>query len=435
MRIKLLALCLLATPIAPAIAQTPSSTATPATVQPSPALTQRIADLPAIVAAKGDFDAYFASSFRAQIPKDKFDAIGPQIVAQYGAIGAVEKVTVTSPHEATVLLGFERGIATIQLTIDPAPPHAVTGLLIARIEPREDNAQKVQADFRALPGSTAFGVYALGRGITPRFEHGGGQAMPLGSTFKLWVLAEAARQVQAGERRWDDVARIDGQRSLPSGITQSWPMDAPVTLQTLATLMISLSDNTATDTLMRTLGRDKVDAMVARGGARDPGATLPVLTTMEAFRLKTPGNARLAAQWKSVGPDARRKLLADHKTQIAETRIDAALFGEKPLALDVEWFATPRDQAALLDWLRTQGGDTALQIMAANPGTPSAALFDYAGFKGGSETGVIYGSWLLKTRKGNWYAVTGGWTRTDAGVQQTAFMNLMNRLIAQLAAQ
>ena len=48
---------------------------------------------------------------------------------------------------------------------------------------------------------------------------------------------------------------------------------------------------------------------------------------------------------------------------------------------------------------------------------------------------MIYGSWLLKTKKGNWYAVTGGWTRADAGVQLPVFMNLMNRLIAQLASQ
>ena len=434
MRAIIVALCMLVTPVTPAAAQTPAP-ASPAPVQPSPAMVRRIAELPAIVAAKGDFDAYFAPSFKAQVPKDKFDAIAPHIVLQYGAVGTVEKVTASSPYQATILLGFERGIATIQLTIDTAAPHAVTGLLITTIEPRGDTAAKVEAEFRALPGKTAFGVYALGTTLTPRHEHGGGMTMPLGSAFKLWVLAEAARQVEAGERRWADVVRIDAQRSLPSGITQSWPKDAPVTLQTLATLMISLSDNTATDTLMRTLGRDRVDAMVARSGVRDPAATLPVLTTMEAFRLKSPANAELAARWKAAGAEGRHKLLKDNQARIAATTVDAGLFGETPLALDVEWFATPRDQAALLDWLRVHGGDTALQVMATNPGTPSAALFDYAGFKGGSEPGVIYGSWLLKTRKGNWYVVTGGWTRSDAGVQLPVFMNLMNRLIAQLATQ
>ena len=247
------------------------------------------------------------------------------------------------------------------------------------------------------------------------------------------MLAEAARQVQSGTRQWSDVVKLDT-RSLPSGITQNWPTGAPVTLHSFATLMISISDNTATDTLLRALGRDAVDAMVARAGASDPGATLPVLTTIEAFQLKSPANADLAAAWKAAGPDGRRKLLRDNAARLAATKPDAAMFGAKPLALDVEWFASPRDQAALLDWLRTRGGAEALAIMAVNPQTPGDTGFAYAGFKGGSEPGVIYGSWLVRTKGGQWYAITGGWTRPDAGVETLTFMTLMQRLMRQVAA-
>ena len=185
----------------------------------------------------------------------------------------------------------------------------------------------------------------------------------------------------------------------------------------------------------RALGRDAVDAMVARAGTSDPGVTLPVLSTIEAFQLKSPGNADLAAAWKAAGPDGRRKLLRDNAARLAATRPDAAMFGAKPLALDVEWFASPRDQAALLDWLRTRGGAEALAIMAVNPQTPGDADFAYAGFKGGSETGVIYGSWLVRTRAGQWYAVTGGWSRPDAAVETLTFMSLMQRLMRQVATR
>lgn len=430
------ALCLTLATALPASAQpTPQGAgAQSAAVQPSPQLTQRIDALPGIVAGTGDFDGYFSTAFKEQVPRAQFDALSQQIRAQYGAVGKVEQITATSPHEATVSLGLEKGVAVIRITVDRTAPHPVTGLLITRIEPRDDSAAKIEADFRALPGRAAYGVYRLGNGVQPVAELGGQQAMPLGSAFKLWVLAEAARQVQAGTRKWDDVVRL-GDRSLSSGISQSWPRNAPVTLQTLATLMISISDNTATDTLLTMLGRDRVDAIVARTGTADPAATLPVLTTMEAFRLKSPANADILAAWKSATPDGRRKLLRDHAARLAATKIDPGLFGDKPVALDIEWFATPRDQAALLDWLRLHGGEVVHQIMAANPQTPSAAQLDYAGFKGGSEPGVIYGSWLVRTKKGEWYAVTGGWTRDDATVATPTFMNLMNRLIARVAAQ
>lgn len=49
-----------------------------------------------------------------------------------------------------------------------------------------------------------------------------------------------------------------GEKSLPGGILQNWPKGAPLTLHTLAGLMISQSDNTAADTLLEILGRDVV---------------------------------------------------------------------------------------------------------------------------------------------------------------------------------
>lgn len=413
-----------------AFAQQPSP---PVAVLPA-GLQMRIDALPAMVNGARDFADYFAPAFKAQVPKAQFDQIGAQLKARFGVAVKVEKVTVTSPHAATVELGFERGVGTVQIVVDPAAPHRVTGLLLSRIEPRDDSIAKIEAEIRALPGTTAIGVYALGDGVTPVTELAGSQSMPIGSAFKLWILAEAARQVNAGTRKWSDVVPL-GARSLPSGISQRWPDGVPVTLHTLATLMISISDNTATDTLLNALGRERVDAMVAQTGVADAAATLPLLTTMEAFQLKSPGNADLAAQWKPAGADGRRKLLAANRARLAATKIDPAMFADKPVALDIEWFASPRDEATVLDWLRTKGGSEALAILSVNPGTPDTGLFDYMGFKGGSEPGVIYTNWLVKTKKGNWYAVTGGWTRSDAAVDERGFAMLMSRLLTQVAAQ
>ena len=433
MRAFIFALAMLTLPLA-AQAQTtaPPAPAQVTPVQAAPELTPRINALPALINGTGDFEGTFDASFKTQIPKAQFDALGAQLRAQHGKAVGIEQVTPRTPHQAVVRVGFEQSVATIQIIVDPAPPHAISGLLISQIDPRSDGLAQIETEFRALPGSAAYGIYRLGDSRTPVAEYRGDAAMPLGSAFKLWVLAEAARQVQAGTRKWSDVVTLDT-RSLPSGITQNWPTGAPVTLHSLATL-ISISDNTATDTLLRALGRDAVDAMVARAGASDPGATLPVLTTIEAFQLKSTTNAGLAAAWKAAGPDGRRKLLRDNAARLAAAKPDAAMFGAKPLALDVEWFASPRDQAALLDWLRTRGGAEALAIMAVNPQVPENASFAYAGFKGGSETGVIYGSWLVRTKAGDWYAITGGWTRPDAAVETLTFMSLMQRLMRQVAA-
>ena len=425
----LLALLILA---APAAAQTVPPPPAPA-IAASPALQSRIDALPAILNGTGDFDSYFSTAFKAQVSKAQFAGLNTRIAAQVGPPVRVESVTPTAPHAASVMLGFARGVATILIAVDPAPPHVVTGLRITQVVPRGDSLAAIDTDLRALPGTTAVAIHALGAGATRSVHRlDGDRALPIGSAFKLWVLAEAVRQVNAGERAWRDVVTL-GPRSLPTGATQAWPVASPVTLHTLATLMISISDNTASDTLMTALGRAPVDAIVATTGVAAPAATLPLLTTMEALRLKAPANADLAARWRVADPAARRKLLHDNAARLAATRVDAAMFGDRPLALDVEWFASPDDVARTLDWLRVKGGDQALGMLAINPGGASPALFDYVGYKGGSEPGVIFGAWLVRTKQGNWYAVTGGWTNPAARIDEAKFLLLMNRALSQIA--
>ena len=426
-RNMLLPLALLGALPAFAHAQTP-----PIATAPSPALQQRLDQLPAIINGEGDYDVYFAAGFRDQVPEAKFRELGKQLATAMGRATGLEQVTPTGPTDATIVIGFERGIARGRVSIDPNAPHSVVGLLFTGTEMRDDSAAKLEADFRALPGNAGYGVYRLG-GTAPTaiMQLNGDRAAPLGSGFKLWVLAEAARQVKAGKRRWSDVVPI-GERSLPGGVIQNWPQGAPITLHTLATQMISISDNTATDTLMTTLGRANVDAMVRASGVTDADATLPLLTTMEAFQLKHPSNAALVADWATLSPDARRKRLADPK--LRATPISAGMFGDKPLALQIEWFASPADMARVLDTIRKIGDEQAMAILAVNPGG-DASRFAYQGFKGGSEPGVISASYLVRTKSGEWRAVVGNWHQLDAVVDQARFFGLMNRVLAQAATE
>lgn len=421
---SLVALLLLVVAV-PATAQTVSA---PAIITADPALTARANELVAMIAGTGDYQGYFSPGFHAALPKEKWDAVIAQLSAQMGKPVAVDTLTATSPWAGLIRLRFERGTVNVQIAVDPAPPHAVTGLLFTGIEVAGDSFDKLTADFRALPGASEIGVYALGTGA-PRLVVGlnPDRPAPLGSAFKMWVLGELAREVAAGERKWADVVAV-GPPSLPSGMTQSWPAGSPVTLQTLATLMISISDNTATDTLVM-LESAKLDGFVASVGA--PGLA-PMLTTRQMFAIKASANADLAAAWTTTPAAGRRAWLDANAARLAATPLDMALFSGKPIAVDtLEWFASPAQTAAMLDWLRTKGGDTALALLAVNPGTDVAtrARFDYVGFKGGSEPGVISLNYLVRRKDGRWLAVAGTWHRADTGVDTAAFGQLITRAL------
>ena len=414
----------------PAVAQTPAPPTAAAVADPS--LIARANELVAVVVGTGNFDAYFSPGFHAALPKDKWDAVIASVTASMGKPMAVDRLTATSPWGALLRLRFERGIVNAQIAIDPAAPHQVTGLLFTGVEVAGDSLDKLAADFRALPGAGGFGIYALGDGA-PRLVAGvnSDQPAPLGSAFKLWVLGELAREVAAGERKWADVVPV-GTASLPSGILQGWPAGSPVTLQTLATLMISISDNTATDTLV-TLEGTRLDRFVATAGAAD---LAPVLTTRQMFAIKSAASSDLAATWGKTPPAERRKLLDASAARLAATPVDVAMFTGKPVAIDtLEWFASPAQTAAILDWLRTKGGDTALSILAVNPGIDAStrARFDYIGFKGGSEPGVITLNFLVKRKDGRWLAAAANWHRSDAGVDTTTFIQLATRVLVMAA--
>jgi beta-lactamase class A len=412
-----------------ATAQTPIATP----VQSDPALGARARELIAVVAGTGDFDGYFAPSFHAALPKEKWDAVVASMTAQMGKPVAIDRLTAVTPFSANLRVRFERGIVNAQIAIDPAPPHQVVGLLFTGPEMVGDTLDKLAADIRALPGTTGLGIYALGEGA-PRLVAGiaADKALPLGSAFKLWVLGELTREVNAGERKWSDVVPI-GPASLPSGITQNWPAGSPVTIQTLATLMISISDNTATDTLVSLEG-ERLDRFVTQAGA--PGLA-PMLTTRQMFALKSPANADLATRWAtSPAPSERRKLLDTNAARLRTTPVDPMMFAGKPAAIDtLEWFASPAETAGILDWLRNEGGETPLSLLAINPGIDPAtrAKFDYVGFKGGSEPGVVTLNFLARRKDGRWLAVVAGWHRNDAGVEDNRLIMLMTRALVLAA--
>ncbi|SDT48514.1 serine hydrolase [Jiangella sp. DSM 45060] len=87
------------------------------------------------------------------------------------------------------------------------------------------------------------------------------------SVFKIPVLVELCRQFATGERAPADRLRVPaGGRTLgPTGLSVMLD-DADLSLRDVAYLMMSVSDNHATDALMALLGREKINAGMAALG-------------------------------------------------------------------------------------------------------------------------------------------------------------------------
>lgn len=403
----------------PAIAQSP--------------LESRAADIIRYFEGEVTAEQIFAPQTLAVLPAARLDAVRDQLRGQFGAAQSLEAVDAAGPYGGTVSYRFERALVEMQLAVEPTPPHRLTGLLVTGSELAGDGIPAILEEIRALPGSTSVTVARLGE--TPRYlvEHRSNERMAIGSTFKLWLLAELQRQITADERRWHDVATLS-HRSLPSGILQNWPEDSPVTLHTLAALMISISDNTATDTLLHLLTRERVEAMVAETGHEAPLLNTPFLSTLDMFLLKGSGDDELRAAWLEGGPERRRALL-DRLAEIPPSELDpAALEGDPVLIGEIEWFASGRELVRLMTWLDRHADERARALLAINNGVGrGGGAWNYLGFKGGSEPGVISLTWLGVTESGERYAITGSWNDPRAPVEEARLAMLMSRLLRRIA--
>jgi beta-lactamase class A len=85
------------------------------------------------------------------------------------------------------------------------------------------------------------------------------ELFPMASVLKIPVLVEAARQLDAGAFTLDDRwALTVAEKNLGSGVLTFFDDGLLPTVRDLLTLMIIISDNTATDMLINRLGKEKI---------------------------------------------------------------------------------------------------------------------------------------------------------------------------------
>jgi len=411
------------------------ATATPVAAQED-ALLRRAREVAALSRPDpAGFDTLFGPAFLAANPLSSMATGFVQFYRDYGSVTRVDLVERTGPAAAHFNFITERGFSvSVRLSIEPEPPARLLGLQVGRpVRLAPDFAALVEG-LRALPGTVSFRAARLeGSETTVVAELNPDTALAIGSEFKLYVLGTLLEEVQRGRRSWSDVLRLEeGAKSLPSGALHQWPTGSAVTLETLATLMISQSDNTATDQLLRSLGRERVERHQAAMGHASPARNVPFASTREFFVLKN--DTALGSRYLAANVRGRRTILAESSAASPRPLSDR----RNPARIaEIEWFASAADLVRAWRWLRdnTSAGPAAVgrAILAVNPGPePDSRTWPFQAFKGGAEPGVLSLSFLLGSTDGNWYVVAATWNNPTAPVEQATLYGLVARAIQLL---
>ncbi|GGP90469.1 serine hydrolase [Streptosporangium pseudovulgare] len=319
----------------------------------------------------------------------------------------LDELTRTDPDFliGTVTVGGRK--SDVRLTVDASGK--IDGLLVApSVPPAPTGWAELDARLRKTAPRTGFLAAEIDRRGRCETVHGvdADTARPLGSIFKLYVLGAVADRIHAGRLSWETKLTVtpgvkipaeDGLGTRPDGST--------VTVHEAAKLMISISDNTAADLLLKTVGRKAVEKKV-RQWSGHAERNLPFLTTRELFLLKGVDYPRHARAYLARGTQGRRAYLRDVVAGLPLSKIKV---WERPREIDtIEWFGSPRDVCRAYAGLLTRSDARLNEVLSANDagiGLDPAA-WPTVWYKGGSEAGVLDMAFLGRTAKGRTYVVT-----------------------------
>lgn len=334
-------------------------------------------------------------------------------------------------------LYFEKGTAPAKLSI--GADNKIAGLWFGVPEKTNDSFPEIVSTFGKLPDRTSLCLlrWQVSDTSAPATtvaqpetiaELNADKPMGIGSSFKLYLLKALEDEIIAGRRQWSDVIELKEEwKSFPSGVLQDWHAGSRHTLETVAGLMISISDNTATDHIFHLLGRETVRRYL-------PETCKDTLNTSQMLKLKFffPGQAEKFIKADAAGKDA---VLAE---------IDAILPGSiasyssiyhlsDPVMIDeLEWFITTRKLCETIFSLKDSS------VIKINPASGLVDKKDWhmVGFKGGSEPGVLNYTWVLqKTPASPVYTLSVTANNSSKPLDTDAFNVAVTRILNLLKAE
>ncbi len=142
--------------------------------------------------------------------------------------------------------------------------------LTARGQADSGLTAQLQSQIAGFHGKVAVYATDLATGKTVAID--ADQPVPTASVIKLGILYTALEQIRAGQAHFDDRLMLNHDDQVPgSGVLLFLDTPHTLTLKDALTLMIAVSDNTATNLVIDDLGLDTIDEQLTASPPRGLG--------------------------------------------------------------------------------------------------------------------------------------------------------------------
>jgi beta-lactamase class A len=179
--------------------------------------------------------------------------------------GLLNSVVSAGPVCKILDMAISRGLRVIAVGI------AASALLASEaLAQRVDGALQEKLTVLAGKHHGRVALYAKQLNTGKSVELDAHRPVQTASVIKLTILFEAMEQVRAGKARWDEKLTLaKGDAVSGSGVLMFFDAPMQLTLKDVLTMMVIVSDNTATNLAIDRFGVDAINARIAWMGLKD----------------------------------------------------------------------------------------------------------------------------------------------------------------------
>jgi beta-lactamase class A len=151
--------------------------------------------------------------------------------------------------------------------------------------------QKIRAEVAQFKGKVSLFAKNLDTGAV--YELGGDERVPTASTIKIAIMVEAFARVAEGKTKWTDELVLTKEKKVGgSGILNEFADGLRLTFRDVVTLMMLMSDNTATNLVIDVLSADAINARMESLGFKETRLMRRVFGGSESAEGKKEENKR-----------------------------------------------------------------------------------------------------------------------------------------------
>lgn len=274
----------------------------------------------------------------------------------------------------------------------------------------------------------------------PIFEQNAQTPLGTASIFKIWTMGALAKMIEDGTITRDQTLPLLANNVVLGG-TISQELGVQFRVDDLASLMLGISDNTATEHLFKLVGREAHEATLDTFNHQNQSLMEPFLSMNEAFNLYFTVPEADAIAYVNADEDTQ-KMYVDNVLTPAGPVVSPAR-ANLPVLVSGLWQASPQDVCSAMAGLRQFNDATeAFKVIDQAYGATSAIInlrkkWERVWFKGGSlDDGfglrVLTYGWMLESDDRGAYAVI-VMTNNDSGgnarISQNPITSISSRIL------